>query len=91
MARFILLCRVSNDSALWACLAALAVSVGELSTAEAAFAAVDMSDKLQYILHLRTLAGGAGTSGGVVLAAELALYKGQTEQAETMLIQVTQG
>lgn len=49
-------------------------------------------DKLQFVLHLRELAGasggGAGPAGDVVVAAELALYRKQTDEAEYMLIQV---
>lgn len=83
-------CRFGNDSAVWACLAALAMSAGELTTAEAAFAAIDAVDKLQFILHLRDLAGGAaaGPAGDVVVAAELAVYRRQPDEAEFMLIQV---
>lgn len=75
---------------MWACLAALAISAGELSTAEAAFAAIDAVDKLQFILRLRELAGAgaAGPAGDVVIAAELAVYRRQPEEAEAMLIQV---
>jgi intraflagellar transport protein 80 len=88
--------RFSHDAAVWACLAALSMAAGELSTAEAAFAAIDAVDKLQYVLHLRGLAGGASSAvatagsaaGDPLVAAELALYAGQPDEAEAKLVQV---
>lgn len=86
------LCRFSHDAAVWACLAALSMAAGELSTAEVAFAAIDAVDKLQYVLHLRSLAGGAAggaaSTGDPLVAAELALYAGQAEAADAKLLQV---
>jgi hypothetical protein len=86
------MCRFSHDAAVWACLAALSMAAGELSTAEAAFAAIDAVDKLQYVLRLRGLAGGAATAaaaaGDPLVAAELALYAGQPDEAEAKLLQV---
>jgi intraflagellar transport protein 80 len=83
--------RFSNDPAVWACLAALAMAAGELSTAEAAYAAIDAVDKLQFVLHLRGKAGAGaagGAAGDVAVAAELALYRRQPDEAEAMLLQV---
>jgi intraflagellar transport protein 80 len=85
--------RFSNDGTVWACLAALAMAAGELPTAEVAFAAIDAADKLQYVLHLRGLASagaGAGAAAGSdpVVAAELLLCAGQTQEAEAKLLQV---
>lgn len=94
-----LVCRFTHDAALWACLAALSMAAGELATAEVAFAALDAVDKLQYVLHLKGLqAGGAGAAAGAaaggggghdpLVASELALYAGQTDEAEATLLQV---
>jgi hypothetical protein len=68
----------------------MAISAGELATAEVACAALDAVDKLHFMLHLQQLAGavaGAGTHNPVV-AAELSMYKHQTEEAESILLQV---
>lgn len=84
-------CRFSHDAAVWACLAALSMAAGELATAEVAFAAIDAVDKLQYVLRLKSLAGsGAATASGAdpLVAAELALYTGQPDEAEAKLLQV---
>lgn len=94
-------CRFTHDAALWACLAALSMAAGELATAEAAFAAIDAVDKLQFVLHLKGLqAGGAGAAAGAtagggggggrdpLVASELALYAGQINEAEAALLQV---
>jgi hypothetical protein len=82
------------------------MSAGELATAEAAFAAIDAVDKLQYVLHLKALqaGGGAGAaaagaaSGGSggggrdpLVASELAVYAGQVDEAEATLLQVCVG
>jgi len=80
--------RLSHDTAIWACLAALAMVAGELGTAEVAFAAIDAVDKLQYVLHLKGLAGKGAAAGDPLIAAELALYAGQTDVAEAKLLQV---
>ncbi|WIA18978.1 hypothetical protein OEZ85_003645 [Tetradesmus obliquus] len=84
------LARFSADPAVWACLAALAMAAGELPTAEAAYAAIDAVDKLQFVLHLRGKAAGGtggGAAGDVVVAAELALARRQPDEAEAMLLQ----
>jgi hypothetical protein len=86
------MCRFSHDAAVWACLAALSMAAGELATAEVAFAAIDAVDKLQYVLHLRSLGGSAAaTASGAdpLVAAELALYAGQPDEAEAKLLQVS--
>jgi intraflagellar transport protein 80 len=67
------------------------MAAGELSTAEAAYAAIDAVDKLQFVLHLRGKAGAGaavGAAGDVAVAAELALYRRQPDEAEAMLLQV---
>lgn len=67
------------------------MAAGELSTAEASYAAIDAVDKLQFVLHLRSLAGGggaAGSGGDAVVAAKLAMYGRQPDEAEAVLLQV---
>lgn len=67
------------------------MAAGELPTAEAAYAAIDAVDKLQFVLHLRGKAAGGtggGAAGDVVVAAELALARRQPDEAEAMLLQV---
>jgi intraflagellar transport protein 80 len=64
------------------------MAAGELSTAEAAYAAIDAVDKLQFVLHLRGKAGAGSAAGDVAVAAELALYRRQPDEAEAMLLQV---
>eukprot|EP00879_Flechtneria_rotunda_P024205 GHRR01025653.1.p1 GENE.GHRR01025653.1~~GHRR01025653.1.p1 ORF type:complete len:108 (-),score=65.90 GHRR01025653.1:1424-1747(-) len=79
--------RFSYDSnVMWACLAALAIAAGELTTAEMAYAAIDAVDKLQFVLHLKQLQRAG--PGDVVVAAELAVYRRQVHDAEAMLLQV---
>lgn len=83
--------RFHHDGVVWTCLAALAMAASELSTAEAAFAAIDAVDKLQFVLHINSLAGGASTAvagSDPVVVAELALYAGQPDEAEAKLLQV---
>eukprot|EP00879_Flechtneria_rotunda_P009285 GHRR01009720.1.p1 GENE.GHRR01009720.1~~GHRR01009720.1.p1 ORF type:complete len:478 (+),score=231.72 GHRR01009720.1:1464-2897(+) len=80
------LARFSYDSnVMWACLAALAIAAGELTTAEMAYAAIDAVDKLQFVLHLKQLQRAG--PGDVVVAAELAVYRRQVHDAEAMLLQ----
>lgn len=91
MRQTLLVDRFSHDAAVWACLAALSMASGELATAEVAFAAIDAVDKLQYVLHLRSLArgaAGAASAGDPLVGAELVLYAGQPDVAEAKLLQV---
>lgn len=66
----------------------MAISAGELATAEVACAALDAVDKLHFMLHLKHLAGAAAGTHDPVVAAEFATYKHQTDEAEAVLLQV---
>lgn len=72
-----------QEAALWACLAGWAVSAGELNTAEVAFAGCEEVDKLQYMLYIKQLPSREAR------LAELALYRHNVAEAETILLQVT--
>mmetsp|Transcript_39397 Transcript_39397/g.47784 ORF Transcript_39397/g.47784 Transcript_39397/m.47784 type:complete len:763 (-) Transcript_39397:804-3092(-) len=75
------LCRYVKDRGLWACLAAMAIHNTELNTAEAAFAAIEELDKLQYVLHIKSIPTEEGRS------AELALFRRRPDEAESILLQ----
>lgn len=75
------LCRFARDESLWACLAAMAAYHKQLSTAEVAYAAIDESDKVQFIQHIKELPSKE------VRNAEMALFCGQTLDAEGILLQ----
>jgi intraflagellar transport protein 80 len=70
-----------QDAGSWALLAGLAVAAQQLSTAEAAYAAIEAVDKLQFVLHCKGLLGEER-------AAELALFRRQPDEAEALLLQV---
>ena len=72
-----------QDASLWACLAGWAVAAGDLNTAETAFAGCEEVDKLQYMLHIKQLPTREAR------LAELALYRGNAAEAESILLQVT--
>jgi intraflagellar transport protein 80 len=44
-----------QDSTLWACLAAMATNAKDLTTAEEAYAAIDETDKVAYIQHIKVM------------------------------------
>lgn len=75
------LCRFVKEPALWSILAALSVKHGNLHTAEAAYANIDESDKLQYIKHIADIPTQEGRN------AELALFQRRQEDAEQILLQ----
>ena len=77
------LCRYVKDSALWACLAAMAVSANKLDTAETALAAIDEVDKLQYILYIKDIPTQEGRE------AELLLFRRRYKEAEAVLLQAS--
>lgn len=57
------LCRFARDPAVWAALAGIALKERELSTAEAAFAAIQAADRVEFVQHLRQIpTGEAGRS-----------------------------
>mmetsp|Transcript_35722 Transcript_35722/g.63833 ORF Transcript_35722/g.63833 Transcript_35722/m.63833 type:complete len:770 (-) Transcript_35722:267-2576(-) len=75
------LCRFVKEPALWSILAALSVKHGNLHTAEAAYANIDESDKLQYIKYMAEIPTPEGRN------AELALFQRRQEDAEQILLQ----
>lgn len=75
------LCRFVKEPALWSILAALSVKHGNLHTAEAAYASIDESDKLQYIKYIADIPTQEGRN------AELALFQRRQEDAEQILLQ----
>ncbi|XP_071838228.1 intraflagellar transport protein 80 homolog [Apostichopus japonicus] len=77
------LCRFVKDEAVWGCLAAMASYAKELNTAEIAYAAVDMVDKVQYILYIKEIPLKE------CRAAEMALFCGNAQDAEGMLLQAS--
>jgi intraflagellar transport protein 80 len=75
------LCRFVKEPALWSILAALSIKHGNLQTAEAAYANIDESDKLQYIKYIAEIPTPEGRN------AELALFQRRQEDAEQILLQ----
>ena len=74
--------RCCQEPALWSILAALSIKHGNLQTAEAAYANIDESDKLQYIKYIAEIPTPEGRN------AELALFQRRQEDAEQILLQV---
>ena len=72
-----------QESSLWACLAGWAVAAGDLKTAELAFAGCEEVDKLQYMLYIQQLPTREAR------LAELALYRHNIAEAESILLQVS--
>lgn len=70
-----------QESSLWACLAGWAVAAGDLKTAEVAFAGCEEVDKLQYMLYIQQLPTREAR------LAELALYRHNIAEAESILLQ----
>lgn len=62
----------------------MAMDAGELTVAEAALAACELVDRLQYVLHVKSIPSREGR------AAELLVLKRQPQQAEAVLLQVWQ-
>ncbi|GBG65480.1 hypothetical protein CBR_g51075 [Chara braunii] len=75
------LCRSVKDNSLWACLAAIAINAKQLDAAEAAFAAIDEIDRLQFVIHIKDIPSEEGRN------AELALFARRPEEAESILLQ----
>lgn len=75
------LCRFVKEDSLWACLAVMSAYAKELATAEVAYAAIDEADKVQFIQHIRELPSKEAR------AAEMALFCGQSSDAEGILLQ----
>eukprot|EP00939_MAST-03C_sp_MAST-3C-sp1_P001027 g1027.t1 len=77
------LCRFVKQNELWAALAAMALSRRHLETAEIALAAISETDKLQYVTYIKGVPSSEGR------AAELALFKGKPDEAESILLQAS--
>ncbi|KAJ1457066.1 WD40-repeat-containing domain protein [Pelagophyceae sp. CCMP2097] len=75
------LCRFVDDSACWAMLAAMAVDGTNLDVAELALAALGHVDKVEYMLHIKSLPSNEAR------AAELALYTRRPDAAEKIFLQ----
>jgi hypothetical protein len=63
-------------------LALLALEAAQLAAAEAAFSALDMADRLAWVRGVQRISSCEGR------AAELLAYKGQTGEAEALLLKV---
>ena len=75
------LCRVVKETFMWSIMAGLAVRSGELKTAEISYAALEESDKLQYMRYIQDIPVPEGR------AAELALFQRRLSEAEQILLQ----
>ncbi|KAK2150951.1 hypothetical protein LSH36_381g02111 [Paralvinella palmiformis] len=75
------LCRFVKEDSLWACLAVMAAYAKELSTAEVAYAAIDETDKVQFIQNIKELSRKEARN------AEMALFCGQEADGEAILLQ----
>lgn len=75
------LCRYVKSKGLWTCLAGMALHRRHLETAEIALAAIDCVDKLYFVLYVKAIASDERRN------AELALYSGNIDEAEAILLQ----
>jgi len=75
------LCRFVKDESLWACLAGMATYAKQLEIAEVSYAAIDESDKVQFLQHIKTLPNKE------LRTAEMILFSGQQQDAEGLLLQ----
>lgn len=75
------LCRFVKDRKLWGCMAVMAIQGRQLDMAEVALAALTEVDKLQFLLHIKSIPSEEGRS------AELALYRRCPDEAEAILLQ----
>lgn len=75
------LCRFAKDQTLWACLAGMAMTNRELTTAEAAYAAIGEVDKVQYINLIKDLPSKESS------VAHMLLFSGHLQEAEATLLQ----
>ncbi|CAG0895960.1 unnamed protein product [Cyprideis torosa] len=75
------LCRLVKDDALWSCLAAMSLAARELNTAEIAYAAVEMADKVEYLQYIK------GLPSKDLRSAEMYLLARNTAEAERILLQ----
>lgn len=70
-----------KDAALWASLAAMATAAKELNTAEIAYAAINETEKVEYISYIKEINNKAARN------AEMSLFCKQTGEAEGTLLQ----
>ncbi|KAM3616364.1 uncharacterized protein V6R79_016748 [Siganus canaliculatus] len=75
------LCRFAKDQCLWACLAGMAMSNRELSTAEMAYAAIGELPRVQYINFIKEQPSKESS------LAHMLLFSSQIQEAETTLLQ----
>ncbi|XP_063476445.1 intraflagellar transport protein 80 homolog isoform X2 [Symphalangus syndactylus] len=75
------LCRFVKEQTMWACLAAMAVANGDMTTAEIAYAAVGEIDKVQYINSIKNLPSKESKM------AHILLFSGNIQEAEIVLLQ----
>ncbi|NXU15940.1 IFT80 protein, partial [Pardalotus punctatus] len=75
------LCRFVKDQTLWACLAAMALTNQDMTTAEIAYAAIGEIDKVQYINSIKELPSREAR------LARVLLLSGSAREAETLLLQ----
>lgn len=61
------MCRFVNDKALWACLAAMSIYCRELNSVEIAMAAIEESDKVDYVNHIKDLPSEPSRSAAIAL------------------------
>ncbi|XP_075793942.1 intraflagellar transport protein 80 homolog isoform X2 [Pelodiscus sinensis] len=75
------LCRFVKDQTMWACLAAMAVSNKDMTTAEIAYASIGDIDKVQYINSIKELPSKESRM------AHILLFSGNIQDAEMLLLQ----
>lgn len=75
------LCRLVDDKRLWACLAAMSVAAAQLDTAEVAYAALELADRVKFMLRIKKIPTVEGRN------AELALFRREPEEAVDILQQ----
>jgi intraflagellar transport protein 80 len=75
------LCRLIDDSTLWAVLAVAALQAQELDHAEVALAAIEQVEKLEYVQMIKQIPSAPGRS------AEMMLYRRQPKRAVQILLQ----
>jgi len=76
------LCRWCQETQCWAALAGMAVNASNLDAAEAAFAALNHADKLEYLQYIKDKVFSQQAKN-----AEMALFKRQPEEAERIFLE----
>jgi len=74
-------CRFVKDRVLWSSLASMAIAGRHLDTAEAACAALDEVEVLEFVRHVKSIPSEEGRN------AELALFRRSIAEAEAILLQ----